>query len=546
MQSVSHCFSVYISCCLTCRFFTRCSLCVLNCLYRITVVLVTVAFKMPDLPPIKLDTTLASLYRKNSGDAVQPSIALVACVVNSEMDLNSNIPRNTKYIYLDRAFNSLPMDQSASSDYRRTQRQCAVKYLSLIAQRDAFISGDMTVIIFNTDQSDERTSHSRKEAEKTMSELDPTQRPRLLFLPGPGSISLKENGIDLLAPKMVLDGFDGYSFTVDLETHYFLNSKVALCMSGLPTPKCALIELESSGPTAQACCLACSSAVGSTSISANCSGDRGKWLSFQISYITSRVAAHPLPFVLKNQQSFGGGGTFIVSTDEQREKLLGDLTGRILPKLLPLVSSANAHLKPATLLLSDLVQDPIGDYAVNFFVTKSGECIFIGVTEQTFDSDKAWIGNKISYLEQDSLRLKFEKIVHEIGKWLHGYGYNGPAGADILETAPQDGAQESFHIVDLNIRTSASLALGLLKGHFSAERGLHEASSFAINLKIGRDKFIEVLGDRYQERRILIDSWYEDKIAEISYAKVIVGAEDKARLEKETEMIKEHATEIRF
>ena len=501
---------------------------------------------MQDLPPIKLDRTLADLYEKSDDEGVQTRIALVACVITSEMDLNSSIPRNTKYIYQDDAFNSLPQDQSSSPGYKETQRQSAVKYLSLIAQRDAFVSGDMTVIIFNTDQSDERTFHSRNEAEKTLNALHPTQRPQLLFLPSPRSISLEENGIDLLASKIILDGFDGYPFTVDLETQYFLNSKVALCTSGLPTPKCVLIELEGSNTEAQACCVACASSTDSISIPVRCSGARSKWLSSQISYMTSRVAAHPLPFVFKNQQAFGGGGTIIVSTAEQKEQLIDDLTNRVLPKLLSLVNTANAHLKPATLLLSDLVDNPIGDYGITFFVTKSGECIFIGVTEQTIDSNNAWIGNKISYLEQDRLRLKFDKIVREIGMWLHGHGYYGPVGADILETAPAEGTQGSFHIVDLNVRTSGSLALGLLKGHFSRDRKLHEASSFAINVKMRREEFIEAMADRYQERRILIDSWYEDKVSKISYAKVIVGAEDKECLEKEIEMIKEHATEIHF
>ena len=505
---------------------------------------------MQDLPPIKLDETLANLYKKSNCNGVSTRIALIACVINSEMDLNSSIPRNTKYIYQDDTFNSLPVEQTSSLDYEETQRQSAVKYLSLIAQRDAFVSGNMTVIIFNTDQEDERTCHSRKEAEKTLKELDPTQRPELLFLPSPRNISLKENGIDLLASKIILDGFDGYPFTVDLEVQYFLNSKVALCASGLPTPKCVLVELEGSNPEAQSCCVACSSSPDSFSIPVNCSGGRSEWLSSQISYMTSRVAAHPLPFVFKNQQAFGGGGTTIVSTAEQKEKLIADLTSRVLPKLLTLVNSSNAHLKPATLLLSDLVDNPIGDYGITFFVTKNGECVFIGVTEQTIDSNNAWIGNKISYLEQDRLRVKFNKIVNEIGAWLCRHHYYGPVGADILETAPpQEGTQEpeeSFHIVDLNVRMSGSLALGLLRGHYSRERGLHEASSFAVNMKMGRESFIEAMGERYQERRVLIDSWYEDKVAGLSYAKVIVGAEDKEQLEREIEVIKEYASEIHF
>ena len=46
---------------------------------------------------------------------------------------------------------------------------------------------------------------------------------------------MESNGIDLLAAKMALDDLEGFPLAVDLETHYFLNSKAALATSGLPT-----------------------------------------------------------------------------------------------------------------------------------------------------------------------------------------------------------------------------------------------------------------------------------------------------------------------
>ena len=82
-----------------------------------------------------------------------------------------------------------------------------------------------------------------------------------------------------------------------------------------------------------------------------------------------------------------------------------------------------------------MVADPIGDYGLTFFVTEDGDAIFLAVSEQMIDSNRAWVGSTINYTHQESLRQKFSTIMHEIAAWLHKYGYFGPIGADILENA---------------------------------------------------------------------------------------------------------------
>ena len=67
-----------------------------------------------------------------------------------------------------------------------------------------------------------------------MSTLVEEQRPNMLFFAGPGEISMVANGIDLLVPKMELDELEGFPLAIDLDTHYFINTKAALCTSGLP------------------------------------------------------------------------------------------------------------------------------------------------------------------------------------------------------------------------------------------------------------------------------------------------------------------------
>ena len=313
------------------------------------------------------------------------------------------------------------------------------------------------------------------------------------------------------------------------------------------SPKSVLLELNDLSVDPESCCEICRS--DPTSVSSGCTGPRAQWLESHIGRLLSQISEQQLPFVLKNQQTFGGGGTFVVSSQEDLSELKHTLATQTLPKLLSQVTSSNAHLKPATLILSEMITDPVGDWGLTFFVTRAGECVFLAVTQQVVDSTKAWIGSTVSYTAQDSLKQKFTPIMQEIGTWLHKHGYYGPCGADILEMAPSndDGTQsKNLYIVDLNVRTSGSLVLGLMGGHFSERRSLHEASSFSVTVKMNRESFIESFERQFQEGRIVIVSWYEDTDPAISYGNVVIGARDKQELEKQVKKVKELASEIHF
>ena len=190
--------------------------------------------RMQELPLVTLDTTLGELYDRGSGEVDERRIAMVACVANSEIAPTSRLPRNTKYLYQDSTFSTKPKVTSLEQE-KDIQRALAVKYLSLVAQHDAFAAGNMPVILFNVDNSEGNAARGKQEAEKTMRSLTNLQRPSLIFLPDPEHISMAEIEADLLATKTDLDQLEGFPLVVDLDTHYFLNSKAALCTSGLPT-----------------------------------------------------------------------------------------------------------------------------------------------------------------------------------------------------------------------------------------------------------------------------------------------------------------------
>lgn len=185
------------------------------------------------MPQIKLDTTLKEFYDRDSSYGPPGQIAMVLCVTTSEIGLTSKLVRNSKYLYQDSIFSSTSMHVS-SEEQERLRHAAAIKYLSLIPQRDAFAAGNMSVILFDPYGSDEPTARGKEEAEKTMSIIVEEQRPNMLFFAGPGEISMEANGIDLLVPKVILDQIEGFPLAIDLDTHYHINTKPAICTSGLP------------------------------------------------------------------------------------------------------------------------------------------------------------------------------------------------------------------------------------------------------------------------------------------------------------------------
>ncbi|KAG8528512.1 uncharacterized protein KY384_007430 [Bacidia gigantensis] len=462
---------------------------------------------MQNLPKITLDTTLAELYAHGAN---QKQIAVLLCAANSEIAPSSELSRNTKFLYQDSTFTSEPGHKNHDR-YNRIQHSVAIKYLSLVPQHDAFAAGNMPAILLNLDKS----KHSQEESERTVGVLNGSQRPTLLFYSHPKDIVVGRNGFDLLAAKMEFDDLEGVPLAVDLETHYFLNSKAALATSGLPS----------------------------------CTGFRGRWLKDHTERLLSTLSTQPLPIVLKNQQTFGGGGTFAITSPEELAEVKSTLNSQVLPKLLSQVNSSNAHLKPATMILSEMVTDPVGDWGLTFFVTKSGERIFLAVTQQIVDSSKAWIGSRISYSDQAQLKEKFMPIMHSIGAWLHRYSYYGPCGADILEIRSGrdvEANSTTLQIVDLNVRTSGSSVLALMSGHFSKQRGLHEATSFSVTVEVTRMRFIEYFQDRFRSGSWVIVSWYEDEEFGLSYGNVLIGASNVEQLEEEVAKLKDLASEIHF
>jgi hypothetical protein len=499
-----------------------------------------------NLPIIHLDKTLADLYRQHCPSLANKRIGHIFCGTTCAASLSPDFPRNKKYVYQDSAFNDA--GRSGKTD-AEVQQILAPKYLSLVPQRDAFIAGDSPVFFFYSGREKVDMEHDESETQRTLAVLDEAQKPEVTFARGPSDVGaeMEKRHIDYLSNKLVVDGVvesAGSKMLASADLLWYLNSKEALARSGLPTPKATIIDVEGYCPWASNCCETCEEAslTGQTLVPEACTGPRKRWIGEQVIRILSAVEQQALPFVFKNQQTFGGAGTYVITKGPHRNKLIEELTyGGILRRMLSLVTPENVHLKPGTVLLTTMIKDPGADYGITFFVSESGSTAFLAASEQMIDRENAaWIGSNISYSHQAALQDKFGLLIGKIGQFLHKQGYIGPAGVDILETKSGD-----FQIVDLNVRTSGSLSLPLLRTHFTS-RGFYSASSISVTVEKSRDEFCQQWRTEVEAGQLCILAWYEDQRAGKSYGDVVVGAKDEADLTKMLEKVRNVSEQVTF
>lgn len=520
--------------------------------------------RVTELPTIELDTTLTDLFKLARPRCAHKQLAYIHGVTHCGVGLTPYVQRNTKFLYQDSCFVKTP--QKDLTNKNTTLRDSLVtKYLNVIPQRDAFITGDSTVLFFKASTDMDNMTHDKHEVQSTMAVLGKSQKPRLVYCPGPSEISFA--GVDMIAGyKVAFDGLESSSdyLTVDLDKHWYLNSKDALAASGLPTPRTEIIGVNGHPVAEEECCDECRERKSNRLshvrdfISTNpkdCSGQRGKWFEDQERRIISAVERRNIPFAFKTQQSLGGGGTWIVSSVPEKRELLQSLSEEdgIIQKLLPRLNESNQHFHAGSMLLSDLVKDPIGNYGATFFVTDSGGVLFMGISEQLLaDDGKAWVGSIIDYRKQNELQKQLHPLMAQTAEWLNKeHGYFGPVGIDVLESelpAVQNGdtdAKTCLFIVDLNVRTSGSMSLPLLKGHFTA-RGMTCASTCTISTFKTRDAFIEQWKRDFMSGSMIIMSWYESPESKMSIGSIIIGAVDRTGLESNIARLRRYTDEVKF
>ena len=149
-----------------------------------------------------------------------------------------------------------------------------------------------------------------------------------------------------------------------------LNSKpmmILLTIAVLCSPESVFVELNDLSVDPGSCCEVCRSDASSLSVPSRCTGPRGQWSERHISRFLSQISEQQLPLILQNQQTIGGGGTFVISALEDQSKLKRTLATQTLSKIPSQVTSSNAQSKPGPSTLSEMIVDPVSDRGLTFF-----------------------------------------------------------------------------------------------------------------------------------------------------------------------------------
>ena len=453
------------------------------------------------------------------------------------------LPKSTKFVV--HLHGATQASIKSEEEREGLRRDASVKILGAMTQMFAFTAGPMRVVMVDPNipppegvRADDNAllstlEHARLQAEKTVSVLAPSQRPQLEFVPDLQNLQL--HGGEQLAPLVPLDSLQSLPHALDPELHYALLSKRALALSGLHTPACDIIDFDTMVPaTLEDCCAPCRQQDDTDSesrINDACSGPRRAWLLRETDRAIAHLRAHPLPAILKLQQTMGGVGTFWIRTSLELVEVENFIVRDYLPLHLPKINPSNAHLHPASLILSDVVLDAVATRAVSFFVLKDGKYVFISSVRQLMSTGNRWLGASIFYSEQAALEARMASTMQKVSEFLHSMSYFGPVGIDVIEDV-----RGALWVVDLNVRAASSHILGVLGEHHFSPRGMDCACLISRSLAMGREVFGEMMGAQIEQGRVVVVAWFEEGTGKSS-CRLVVGAEGEEALGEEVERI---------
>jgi hypothetical protein len=370
------------------------------------------------LPPIKLDNTLAGLFREHG---ISDSIILDIYNGYSHIDIHPRILRETVYTQDEDV--GLPDNSMEALQRFRTMvlTYKTVKFLLGLGPVDVYLY---------------RPANVPANIERILSPLPKDQRPQVHY------IDLNKQDVQEQLRRIThgkkLWYYRPKSYMLQQDTlvspdfAYEINDKRFLLHPNIPTPDLQMARLQ------------------------------GENLS------TSIFTTRPLPFVVKLRRCSGSQGTWIVTSEDQRQKMLTAME-RYRARGVPEVQ------------ISEFIHSTQPHYSVNFFIGADGPSnastivTFLGATEQIFSQTGRWAGGVIDFRSQKQIKEQLMDTIHAVARAMVG-SYVGWVGIDVII----DGRNNRTVVVDLNARLTGGFVLCLLSGHFMRERGLPfaQAQSF--------------------------------------------------------------------
>ncbi|KAM3421087.1 hypothetical protein BST61_g1501 [Cercospora zeina] len=421
-------------------------------------------------PAVKLYTTLHDLYL----DGKQGPLEETLCVIkpNSDTKYGEVVPFNDQY-----TIHSAQVGSANDLAHLQMEINC---YLLM------FYAGPMQVAFIGvaegqTDDDTLKRDTIHANAERSFSVIDKSQRPKVITYTDSDAFLKQHPKSSPLHFAFALDFAQSLPYIHSPDKIYKLNSKRWL----------AECPLQSANDTIIDC------AIPPQKLFSSSQTERSDAIDAEIARVKKILHDRP-PYVLKLTQSLSSVGTLIVRDEKEREEVIRKAE-EYLKEYLPRITKENECLFPTSLILSDFI--PGETMALNFFVKGSGEVVFLGACHQLSTGESGRQATAITYKEQEKLEQKYRDVLKQIGEVLHGEGYRGPCGADVMED-PESG---KLFVIDLNVRSALSLILYTLKDHLHGERGFEMALVYeCVMLKIDRDEVEKTFAKEFETGRLIL------------------------------------------
>ncbi|KAL2820621.1 hypothetical protein BJX63DRAFT_427947 [Aspergillus granulosus] len=370
------------------------------------------------LPSVNLDITLAGLFREHG---IADPIVLDIYNGYSHIDVHPQILREAVYTQDEDV--GLPDNSTESLEQFRNLALAykTVKFLLALGPVDVFLYSPV---------------NTPAQIERILSPLPVNQRPQVHY------VDLNKQDVQDQVHQVTrgkkLWYYRPKSYMLQQDTlvspdfAYAINDKRFLLHPNIPTPDLEMASLQSE--------------------------DLG----------TSIFTTRSLPFVVKLRRCSGSQGTWVVTSEDERQIMLAAMKqyrSRGVPEV----------------QISEFIHSTQPHYSVNFFIGAAGPSndnaviTFLGATEQVFSKTGRWAGGIIDFQSQGSIKEKLMGTINAVARTMIG-SYVGWVGIDVIV----DERKNRTVVVDLNARLTGGFVLCLLSGHFMEERGLPfaQAKSF--------------------------------------------------------------------
>jgi hypothetical protein len=222
-----------------------------------------------------------------------------------------------------------------------------------------------------------------------------------------------------------------------------------------------------------------------------------------------------LPCMVKAAHGKGTKGTFKVNTEQEMKNVLEKMENNLKSCKAPIIS--------------EVIQGINGNYCLQFYLYKTGDIHWLGVTNQIIGDSFVWGGGVVDWSEQSKLKTLLYDTVVPVKEYLHKQGYFGIVGIDILSN------KDNHYVIDVNPRINGTTPQLLLAPTMAA-------LGYAISVYLADGRFTSSV-DTLLQAANQINSEHRAMVIVLSSADVKEGCEAHVVVFGKTEKMAREAYE---